>query len=377
MGVIDERGRIFGKINLIDAIVALLVLAALPVAYGAFLLFRVPVPTITSVAPAAVMLHQPTSVQLTGQNFRPFLRAGTGTAELPLFVRSPTEAEIKVPDLPQGSYDVILYDESQELTRKPGALTVVAESAVKLDVQAVGAFVGLTEAAAKQITSGSDFRVAAAAAPIAEVIAVRAPQPGTSRVKIGPNVFATATTSTLRVPAILRIHCSVVSGDCRAADAVIAANASLTLPRQGTDAVQFAIDQVLPAGMHAAFPSTASVRVRFVAGSEILNVIKRGDTDVGGMVTDPDGAVLEDIGSDRQQLVAMTNPEPLLRRNVQVPQTVVAFSGTVRVPVVLTPLGWSYHDHPVKVGGVFNFETASGAMTGWILDVKIRDEAAQ
>ena len=39
--------------------------------------------------------------------------------------------------------------------------------------------------------------------------------------------------------------------------------------------------------------------------------------------------------------------------------------------LVLTPLGWSYHDQLVKVGAIFNFETASGAMTGWILDLKL------
>ena len=44
MALIDEQGRLFGKVNLIDALVALVALLLIPLAYGAFLLFRAPVP---------------------------------------------------------------------------------------------------------------------------------------------------------------------------------------------------------------------------------------------------------------------------------------------------------------------------------------------
>jgi hypothetical protein len=54
----------------------------------------------------------------------------------------------------------------------------------------------------------------------------------------------------------------------------------------------------------------------------------------------------------------------------------LAFTGTVRVPVVSTRSGWSYQDRPVKVGAAFTFETMAGGMIGWILDMKL-DEQTQ
>jgi hypothetical protein len=130
--LIDERGRLFGKINVIDAVAILFALVLIPIAYGAMLLFRVPTPTITSVEPAQMAEHQPGVIAVAGADFRPFLRASfSGTASPGFLVQSPSRAEIKVPDMPAGTYDLILYDESQELTRKPGALTVVVPSVRK------------------------------------------------------------------------------------------------------------------------------------------------------------------------------------------------------------------------------------------------------
>jgi hypothetical protein len=49
MTVIDERGRVFGRINLIDAAAALFLFVLIPVAYGAYVLFRTPQPKLTSI----------------------------------------------------------------------------------------------------------------------------------------------------------------------------------------------------------------------------------------------------------------------------------------------------------------------------------------
>ena len=58
MAVIDDRGRLFGKVNFIDALVGVLVLGLIPLAYGAFLLFRVPAPKITSLSPTEVVENE-------------------------------------------------------------------------------------------------------------------------------------------------------------------------------------------------------------------------------------------------------------------------------------------------------------------------------
>ncbi len=126
MALIDDRGRVFGKINLIDAIVVALVLGLIPVAYAAYRLFRVPIPVVSAVTPSQVIEGKTATLQITGADLRPFLRATFGIYSSPGFlVQSPTQAEIKVPaTLPAGAHDLVLYDEGQELVRVPGALTV-------------------------------------------------------------------------------------------------------------------------------------------------------------------------------------------------------------------------------------------------------------
>src|SRR5207244_13329946 len=140
-------------------------------------------------------------------------RIGNGASDL--LVASPRQAELKVPpNLAAGTYDIMLLDQGQVLTVKAGALTVVSPSGVRLDVQAVGAFVGLNADDAGLIGMKSAFQPPGAAASIAEVLAVRPPEPGTSRVKIGTNVFATGTLPDLRVPAIIRVPCTVMNSEC-------------------------------------------------------------------------------------------------------------------------------------------------------------------
>ena len=47
MPVIDERGRVFGRLNLVDAAIVVLVLVLVPAAYGAYVLFKEPAPKLT------------------------------------------------------------------------------------------------------------------------------------------------------------------------------------------------------------------------------------------------------------------------------------------------------------------------------------------
>src|SRR5205814_8070968 len=54
MAIVDERGRLGGKVNLIDAVVAFLILILIPVAFGAYLLFRTPTPKLTALNPPAL-----------------------------------------------------------------------------------------------------------------------------------------------------------------------------------------------------------------------------------------------------------------------------------------------------------------------------------
>src|ERR1051325_7533720 len=104
MPLIDDQGRVFGRVNVIDAIVVAFALVLIPLAYGAMLLFRVPTPSVTTVEPAQMLEHQPGTIVITGTDFRPFLRASFNSVTSPGFlVQTPSRAEVKVPDLPAGT----------------------------------------------------------------------------------------------------------------------------------------------------------------------------------------------------------------------------------------------------------------------------------
>ena len=254
MPVIDDRGRLFGKLNLIDAIVMVVAMGLIPLSYGAFMLFREQPPIITSIQPMQVTQGQSNTLLLTGEGFRPFLVARLGDFESSGFlVESPTIAEVRMPDIPAGNYDFVLYDQARELVRMPGAITVVP--------------------------------------PPAPITAI------------------------------------------------------------------------------------ATVRVRFVAGQEVLDVMNIGDVDLSGLVAqeDTEGAVLMAIGQDRQRIDGLFS-DGLLGRNFQVKGSTLSFTGRVRVPVVLGQSGWTYRNQAIKVGAGFTFESILGVMRGFIFDMVISDQ---
>jgi uncharacterized protein DUF4330/IPT/TIG domain-containing protein len=383
--LIDDHGRLFGKINLIDATLAAFVLLLIPLAYGAFLLFRLPTPKITSLSPVNVAPPpgrsvKDTVVKINGENLRPYLRVNVGSAEAQFLLQSPSVAEIKLPDLPAGTYDVALFDEGQELFRKPDALTIVGPASLKIDVQTLGAFVGLDRATAALIAMESKFEP-----PVARVLALRPPEPGTQRVKLGANLAVIATQpGEIRVPAIIRLNCGVVNGECSVGGVAVAPHATISLPlviQQGNDKpaqlgveqLNFLIDEVRPLDAPKIFPTkaVATVHVRFVAAPEVVDVMKSSDVDVSGPGAEApeERAILTEVGSDRQRVTALARTEGLLHHSLELQQPALAFTCKVRVPIVYTATGWSYKERPVKVGAPFTFETVNGAMMGWILDM--------
>ena len=58
MRIVDARGRVFGTINLIDLGVLLFVAVLIPLAYGAYALFRTPPPRLTAVMPDSVVFSK-------------------------------------------------------------------------------------------------------------------------------------------------------------------------------------------------------------------------------------------------------------------------------------------------------------------------------
>ena len=90
MSVIDQHGRLFGRVNLIDALVALFVLGLIPLAYGTALLFQPARPRIDSVTRVDITNEErriiaggsllAAKLKIKGTGFHPMLRASVGGA---------------------------------------------------------------------------------------------------------------------------------------------------------------------------------------------------------------------------------------------------------------------------------------------------------
>ena len=240
MPLIDDRGRLLGKVNLIDAVIGLLVLVLIPLGYGAYLLFRVPVPTITSIEPQEIVEKSAATLTVVGQDLRPFLRARFGPFESAGFlIQSPTLAEIKVPPtLAPGTYDLTVYDEGRELVRKAEAVTVVPETAVTasaslplIALQVTGAFIGISEADVDLVRAGTRI------GGIAEVVQVGEPEPQVHPVRVARNeVVMVPLAGQVQVPAILRLRCHLTDETCRVGDAVVELDKTISIPAPGNGA---------------------------------------------------------------------------------------------------------------------------------------------
>jgi hypothetical protein len=207
--LIDERGRLFGRINGIDGLAAAVVLVCIVLGYGSWRLFRTPLPELETVQPSVIRAHQKVTLDLGGANFRPFLHVKLNAIDSgSLMLKSPTAAEVDVPDLPPGTYDLVLYDEARELVRKPGALTVKPpETSPGIEVQLVGRFVGVLPDSVPLLRSGEQF------SPAGELLAVGKPEPWVQSLQFGTETVETSVAGGLQVRAVLRVPCDLVSVD--------------------------------------------------------------------------------------------------------------------------------------------------------------------
>jgi uncharacterized protein DUF4330/IPT/TIG domain-containing protein len=268
MKLIDDHGRIGGKVNLIDAIIASAVIGAALTAYGGYLLFRPRTPKLFTITPAVVYQGQGVDVTITGENLRPYLRVTFNSAltryvvvwndgqlvTARTYVRGNTTfATFALPDLTAGTYDVGLWNARQEVARLPKALTVLPLApALTLELDVRGAFTRLSSGQTKQLRAGAQFR--SADAPMATLLAVGAPSPSTMQMHVGSTTITVPVSGHVDVPATLRVECFTVQngdGSLRCAvpgpiqQADVAPGSSFSL--NGPDGwITFHISDVLP-----------------------------------------------------------------------------------------------------------------------------------
>src|SRR5262249_55617911 len=154
--------RLFGRLNLIDALVAMLVVVLIPIAYTAFLLFRTPAPRITAVDPAQVAVGREMRVKVRGTGLRSLFRANIGDLPASAYLfENENSADVLFANIGPGTYDLSLFDGVQEVARLQRAVTILPPSAPPTaKVRLAGSFIGLDAARAGQLTAGQRFPAA-------------------------------------------------------------------------------------------------------------------------------------------------------------------------------------------------------------------------
>ena len=236
MPLFDDRGHLFGRINLIDAAVAIVVLLFIPLSYGAYQLFRTPVPEILAVEPGTLVQGNDLTVTVEGKNLQPFLRATVDNQEAVLVVEDPTQAKVTLSELTRpGVHDLVLYDVSREVARYPAAVVLAAPvrtipESPTLEIRVLGAFTGLELESAAMPAESETFGTQGESGS-GEVLAVAPAEREVMQLAGGSSV-ARRDGDKVRVVALVRVRCALIGNDCSVGGTTVAPGAVLTLVRQ-------------------------------------------------------------------------------------------------------------------------------------------------
>jgi hypothetical protein len=211
MALVDDRGRIGGTVNVIDAAIAVVLIGLIPFAFGAYLLFRTPMPTLVSVVPESVYPGSNVRVTIRGENLRPFLRVTfNGVQANSFLIGNTNNAMVELPDLAPGTYDVVLWDYKQEIGRLPEALRVLPLTPTPtIEMQVKGTFKDLPPQRMNTVKPGDQFPPTGTAA--ATVVSVEAPKASEIQLRAGTKTLTIPVSGKADLPAILQVKCFTVS----------------------------------------------------------------------------------------------------------------------------------------------------------------------
>jgi len=275
MAMVDERGRFFGRWNLLDLALLVLLLGLIPLGYAAYLLFRDQPPRIVSVSPDHFEQAPEVVVKIVGENLRPYMRVSAGTQQAREFrFKSTEEAEVPFAGMAPGTYDIVLFDQAQERFRLPNALTITPSGLPTTEIIAIGAFGNLDAAGAAKLIAGAELPGAG------RILGVGRAVPDRTDVFSGSKLVEVVMKDALRLPAIVRFTCQVRlqggSPFCVVDDTVIAPTnvLRLTTPLGSTP---FQVERVRSVQPVEAIPIT----VRF-SNNPVAAKVRAGDVDLGG-----------------------------------------------------------------------------------------------
>jgi hypothetical protein len=365
MTIVDDRGRLFGRLNLIDAGILVVAVVLVPLAYAAYLLFRPAQMQIDAVEPNRVFEGQQPRVRIHGKNLRPYLRSQVGSTQPHTFlVETPMDGELQMPALPAGTYDLALFDEVQEVARLKNAITVIgAPASPQVRLRVSGSFIGMDETAARAIAVGKTYP--SDGGPI-EVTAAAPPREDVRRVRplaAAEPLFTVPVPGSWQVPATIRVACAPPTErrNCIVNGVSMLAGETLQMP----GGPLFVIEAV-----HANSSAAAMVaRVQFVGRPEVIDLIGVDDLDSWG-------------GAEAARVVAVRNRQTLtgqVSRQVSLagvvettltPERVASVDVDLELSADQTPAGMSYRLTALKPGAAFTLETPRYLVRGTIVSVK-------
>jgi len=341
MTLIDKNGRLFGRINLVDAGVLIFLALLLPVGYATFLLFRPDRPSIASVTRVDVGNEErrvsagtllTAKLKVKGTGFNPLLRARIDDVDaVGLVYENPNSVDVIVGIVPPGKHDLVLYDGVQEVARARGAVEVQATQGPS--VRAYGWLTDLAPERAETLKAGdaTDPTVPGAFT----IVALGDIKPARVRAKFG-SAHADLTLSGRRERAaeiVVRcdwpstLLCTIDGQRLTQPPPII-----VTLP----GGLRFEIDEIAPP--EDPTPAVARMRVPSTADMQV------GDRD----------AI---VGARAAQITSIAGNTITLKLGVQESRE-----------------GWSYRGMPLIAGSTLTFSTARYATTGTVIDVRVGRE---
>jgi hypothetical protein len=354
MALVDDRGRLFSRFNVVDVFVFAVVVVMIPTAFGAYALFRSPPARLKSVEPKQLVMGPNLRVRIGGANLRPFMRVSFNTVQGRTFMIGSTEtAEVDLPELEPGTYDVVLYDYAQEVDRLPKAFTILPRVAPPLvAVSVAGTFVGVNAAQADAIRVGAPL--VQQARESAKVLAVGARRAGALLLRTGDTAIGVGLPGQFDVPAALRLDCFVennADGSVRCMvfgptqSALVAPDSVLSFGFNG-GTVNFQVSDVQPFGP----PAFLRVRVRAQLPPDIAARLRVGDAD----------SIIQDYpGAWRGRIESVSGTDVVLR-----------------LPAQALANGWRYRNQWLKINGAIRFETANAVVGGTIVELTPLDTAS-
>jgi hypothetical protein len=346
MAIVDEHGRLFGRLNVVDAVVAVFVLGLIPLLYGAAILFQTPPPKVTAVVPAAVAAGTGQRVTIRGEHLRPYMRVSFGTTQAKNFLfKSEHEAEVELNDMTPGVYDVVLYDVSQEQSRLPKAFTLLPSPLPPTTITLVGVFGNLDAERARQLTPGTTV------AGVGIIRAVGEPMPARVRVNANGLVVEIPVERALMLPAEVEAGCHMLPKDgvpyCQQAGVSLHPTL-LLMGEHEVGRLPFQIDQL----RGPAPPEPIEVVARFTAAKSVIAAIRVGDVDAGGYMN-PLAA-----GATVTGITIKPFNEDLVVADV-----------TLKVRAERGSAGWVYSSVPIRAGGEMPFFNARYQLSGLVLRI--------